>query len=376
MEWKQPYFLWNNKETFERGQGSNIQISENGLVLEEGKNAGSYYTRVCDSRQSSMEWDRIRILGDIPYPEDLQISIYTSDKDYILVKNASYNLRELLRNTSISTEQKDRLLEECRRKDLAYENNQLLQGITGRYFWMRLRIRRSGIQSPRIREMQVWFPRNSWISFLPELYQKQEDSFLKRFLGIVQSMYEDMNRKIEDIPGLYDAENTPSDLLVWLSQWLSIPDPYLWKEEQLRYLVRNGSALARLRGTVVYLREILQLYTGRTPYIVEYWQWAYEELDSRRRNAMERLYGSDSFCVTLVLSGEGLQDSVSLAVVERLVEHCSPAHLDIRIEMLQPCIFLGRHSYLGINSVLKDWSAARLDGQQFLPFVVLKKKEK
>lgn len=376
MEWKQPYFLWNNKETFERGQGSNIQISENGLVLEEGKNAGSYYTRVCDSRQSSMEWDRIRILGDIPYPEDLQISIYTSDKDYILVKNASYNLRELLRNTSISTEQKDRLLEECRRKDLAYENNQLLQGITGRYFWMRLRIRRSGIQSPRIREMQVWFPRNSWISFLPELYQKQEDSFLKRFLGIVQSMYEDMNRKIEDIPGLYDAENTPSNLLVWLSQWLSIPDPYLWKEEQLRYLVRNGSALARLRGTVVYLREILQLYTGRTPYIVEYWQWAYEELDSRRRNAMERLYGSDSFCVTLVLSGEGLQDSVSLAVVERLVEHCSPAHLDIRIEMLQPCIFLGRHSYLGINSVLKDWSAARLDGQQFLPFVVLKKKEK
>lgn len=376
MEWKQPYFLWNNKETFERGQGSNIQISENGLVLEEGKNAGSYYTRVCDSRQSSMEWDRIRILGDIPYPEDLQISIYTSDKDYILVKNASYNLRELLKNTSISTEQKDRLLEECRRKDLAYENNQLLQGINGRYFWMRLRIRRSGIQSPRIREMQVWFPRNSWISFLPELYQKQEDSFLKRFLGIVQSMYEDMNRKIEDIPGLYDAENTPSDLLVWLSQWLSIPDPYLWKEEQLRYLVRNGSALARLRGTVVYLREILQLYTGRTPYIVEYWQWAYEELDSRRRNAMERLYGSDSFCVTLVLSGEGLQDSVSLAVVERLVEHCSPAHLDIRIEILQPCIFLGRHSYLGINSVLKDWSAARLDGQQFLPFVVLKKKEK
>lgn len=376
MEWKQPYFLWNNKETFGRGQGSSIQISEKGLVLEGGKNRGSYYTRICDSRQSSMEWDRIRILGDIPYPEDLQISIYTCDRDDILVKNVRYNLRELLEDTSIPIEQKDRLLESCRRRDLAYEKNQLLQGITGRYLWLRLRFRRSGIQSPQIREMQVWFPRNSWVSFLPELYQKQEDSFLERFLGIVQSMYEDMNRKIEDIPGLYDAENTPSDLLVWLSQWLSIPDPYLWKEEQLRYLVRQGSSLAQLRGTVVYLREILQLYTGSTPYIVEYWQWAYEELDSRRRNAMEHLYGSDSFCVTVVLSGEGLQDSISLAVVERLVEHCSPAHLDIRIEILQSCIFLGRHSYLGINSVLKDWSAARLDGQQFLPFVVLKKKEK
>lgn len=376
MEWKQPYFLWNNREAFARGQGSGIQISEEGLALEKGQDTGSYYTRVCDSRQASMEWDRLRILGEIPYPEALRISIYTCDKTYIRVKNCQYDIRELLQDTSISMKQKDRLLECCRQTELFYEKNKLLEGIVGRYLWLRLEMNQSGIQSPRIHEIQIWFPRKSWTSFLPEMYQKQEDFFLERFLGIVQSMYEDMNRKIEDIPGLYYADSTPSDLLVWLSQWLSIPDPYLWKEEQLRYLIRHGSSLAQLRGTTVYLKEILRLYTGRAPYMIEYWQWAYEEMDSRRRNAMERLYGSDSFCVTLLFSGEEVQDSVSLAVIERLVEHCSPAHLNIRIEILQSGIFLGRHSYLGINSYLKDWGIAKLDGQQFLPFVVLKKKEK
>lgn len=376
MEWKQPYFLWNNKEAFARGQGSGIQISEAGLALEAGKDTGSYYTRVCDSRQTSMKWDRLQILGEIPYPEALRISVYTSDRDDIRIGNCQYDIRRLLRDASIPMEQKDRMLEGCRRSVLHYEKNQRLHGITGRYLWLRLEMNRVGRTPVQIRKLQIWFPPQSWTSFLPELYQKQEDSFLERFLGILQSMYEAMNRKLEDIPGLYYAESTPSELLVWLSQWLSIPDPYLWKEEQLRYLIRHGSFLAQIRGTTVYLKEILRLYTGREPYVIEYWQWAYEEMDSKKRNALEGLYGRDSFCVTLLFSEEEVPDSVSLAVLERLVRHCCPAHLDVRIEILQSCVFLGRHSYLGINSCLKDWEAARLDGRQFLPFAVLKKKEK
>lgn len=376
MEWKQPYFLWNNRETFARGQGSGILISEGGLVLEEGRDTGSYYTRVCDSRQTSMEWDRMQILGEIPYPEALRISVYTSDQEDIQVKNARYDIRELLQNTAVPMEQKNRILEGCRQRTLNYEKHQLLHGITGRYLWLRLEMNRFGMQPVRIQELQIWFPKKSWTSFLPELYQKREDSFLERFLEIFQSRYEAMNRKLEDIPGLYYADSTPSELLVWLSQWLSIPNPYLWKEEQLRYLIQQGSSLAQLRGTTVYLKEILRLYTGREPYIIEYWQWAYVEMDSRKRNVMEELYGRDSFCVTLLFSEEEVQDSMSLTVIEGLVQQCCPAHLDIRIEILQSWIFLGRHSYLGINSCLKEWEAARLDGRQFLPFAVLKEKEK
>lgn len=376
MEWKQPYFLWNNRETFARGQAVNLQISEEGLALSEGKETGSYFTRICDSRQADMEWDRLRIEGEIPYPKAIQISIYACNENSVIIRKHSYDLQELLCDPAFDMEEKERLLEQYKCRELFYEKEQPLQGVRGRYFWIRLRFHSSGTKSPQVHRIQVWFPKKSWCDFLPELYQMQENSFLERFLGIVQSMYEDMNRRIEEIPGLYYAETAPSELLVWLSQWLTLPEPYLWKEEQLRYLIRRGSELANLRGTAAYLREILWLYTGTEPYIIEYWQWAYEKMNRKRRNAMEQLYGSDSFCVTLVFPQQAVQNQASLAILERLVEQCSPAHLDIRIEILQPYIFLGRHSYLEINSYLKDWSAPVLDGQQFLPFVVLKEKEK
>ena len=45
------------------------------------------------------------------------------------------------------------------------------------------------------------------------------------------------------------------------------------------------------------------------------------------------------------------------------------------MEILQPYIFLSRNSYLGINSRLGVMGAVVLNGQNFLPFLVLKEKE-
>lgn len=374
MEWRQHYFLWNNRQGFQRGWGRNAQISEKGLTLGKDKNPGVYYTRICDSRQQGMEWDRILFKGEVLYPQDMHITIYTCEEPYIFVGKQRYDLHELIQDDAIPIPQKDFIMECCKRKEISYQNDQLLQGITGRYLWMRLKQDRMGGENPRICRIQVWFPKRSWTSFLPELYQIQETSFLDRFLRIFQSMYEDMNRKIEEIPGLYCAGNTPSELLIWLSQWISVEEPYLWSEKQLRYLLRHGMELSRLRGTTEYMRRILWLYTGSAPYIVEYWQWAYEEMDSRRKNVLEGLYGRDSFCAAVIIPEKSLRKRDSLAVLERLAEHCSPAHMDIRIEILQTHIFLDKHSYLGINSYLEGWSDAVLDEQGFLPFAVLREK--
>lgn len=376
MEWRQQYFLWNNRQNFQRGWGRNVQISEEGIALGRDGNPGIYYTRICDSRQQSMQWDRILLEGQVPYPQDMHITIYTCEEPYIFFRKQRYDLQELIKNDEISIEQKEFIMEDCKRKEFFYQRNQLLRGITGRYLWIRFEQEGMGKVNPCIWRIQVWFPQRSWSAFLPELYQKQGTSFLDCFLGIFQTMYEDMNRKIEEIPGLYCAGNAPSEWLVWLSQWLSVEEPYLWSEEQLRYLIRHAMELSGLRGTTEYMRRILWLYTGSAPYIVEYWQWAYEKMDSRRKNMLEELYGRDSFCAVVIIPEKALPKREDLAVLERLARHCSPAHMDVRIEILQTHIFLDKHSYLGINSYLEGWSETLLDGQKFLPFVVLKEKGK
>lgn len=376
MEWQQPYFIWNNKSAFERGQGDKIQISSQGITLAEAGEPGVYYTRICDSRREGMQWDRLLLQGDIRHPQQLHITVYSCETDVIVVGNKRYDLYEIMRDSSFTIEEKDRLFQSYKCLELDYMEYQLLHRVTGRFLWMRFQFYPMGGEIPQIYRIQVYFPKMSWTEYLPELYRKGGDSFLERYLEIFQTMYQEMNDSIQTLPELYAAGHLSSEWLVWLSQWLSIEDPYLWKEEQLRYLIQHGIELAMLRGTSEYMKRMIWLYTGRKPYIVEYWQWAYMERDSRNRKRMERLYGSDSFCVTVILEGQAVTDRRRMGGLKRLISHCSPAHIETRLEVLQPYIFLDQHSYLGINSCLGEWGDAVLDGQSFLPFVVLKNKEK
>jgi len=48
-----------------------------------------------------------------------------------------------------------------------------------------------------------------------------------------------------------------------------------------------------------------------------------------------------------------------------------PAHMECRIVALKPYIFLGQHSYLGINSVLGQYKAFQLDGLCAVPFSIV-----
>lgn len=358
MEWKQPYFLWNNRQTFERGYGRNIEIGSQGITLKQTEEPGIYYTRICDSRRAETEWDRLLLKGQVPYPEAMHISVYACEDLDALV------------------DQEQEKIEICKQAELTYKENQLLHNVRGRYFWLRIQMEQTGGRIPSLQRIQVYFPRQSWTFYLPELYQNQNNQFLERFLGIFQSMYEEMDQRIRSIPGLYYAETAPTESLVWLSQWLSIENPYLWKEQQLRYLINHGTELAGLRGTAEYLRRMLLLYTGSNPHIVEYWQWAYEDMDSSRRTMLEHLYGKDSFSVTVIFEDQVLSDQEQLEELERLLDQCSPAYMEVRLVVLQSRIFLGQHAYLGMNSRLDAWSVPVLNGQNFLPFVVGKEEDK
>ncbi len=359
MEWKQPYFLWNDRQSFERGEGKNIRITPQGITLREKEASGTYYTRICDSRRPEMEWDYLLLKGQVPYADAVHIAVFSSDDP-----------------EALTDEELESPIAVCKQAELTFRENQLLYGVKGRYIRLRIDLEQRDDKMPILQRIQLYFPRQSWTQFLPELYQNRDQQFLERFLRIFQTMYEDMDRKIREAPMLYYADTAPAKSLVWLSQWLSIENPFLWKEKQLRYLIQHGAELSGLRGTKEYLKRMLFLYTGSNPYIVEYWQWAYEDMDSRRRTILEQLYGKDSFCITVIFEHQVLSGQEQMEELERLLELCTPAHIEVQLVILQSRIFLDQHSYLGINSSLDAWSVPVLNGQNFLPFVVGKEEER
>ncbi len=384
MKREQQYFIWNHPRSFQQGAGENIQITEQGLTVSGNDSVsaairqaetGIYYTRLCDSRKEGTGWDRLLLEGVVSDPGDIRISVYTCESSWIFYQGKQVSIQEIIKSSAFSIKEKDRICQEYRRKELPYGRCQLLHDVTGRYLWLRVCLCPNGLQPVLLHRIQVFFPRMSWKMYLPEIYQTGDSSFLERYLEIFQTMYQEMDQRIGALPELYSPEESPAEWLVWLSQWISVENPYLWQEEQLRYLIRHGMELAGIRGTAAYLKRMLWLYTGTIPYVIEYCHWAYEEMEGSRRRTLEKLYGNNDYCITVILAEAAVEDRRKLRILERLIRLCSPAHLDTRMEILQPYIFLSRHSYLGINSRLGVMGAVVLNGQNFLPFLVLKEKE-
>lgn len=253
----------------------------------------------------------------------------------------------------------------------------LLHEVEGEYLWFRIRLISQGEAYPKITRIKIIFPKNTWLSYLPEVYQEDETgaSFVERYLGMFQSMYQDMSDKIYRIPEYMDPDAAHGPFLQWLGTWRSIEDSYIWKEDQLRYLIAHGVELYRKRGTVDYLKEMVQLYTGKPPYIVEYHQLEPYMGDHDYAERLMELYGKNSYIFTVIVDMDSHNINREYKILTRIIEQAKPAHIESNIIVLEPFIFLDKHSYLGINSVLGSYGAFVLDGQASIPFTALTARE-
>lgn len=215
----------------------------------------------------------------------------------------------------------------------------------------------------------VW--EDSWLSYLPDIYASrlQEDSFLYRFLKIFQSVYAEMEERIKNIPGILYSSCENVDCLRWLASWFDMENRYIWNEEQLSYLLENRSRLYSIRGTKAYLVEMIQLFTGCTPYVVEYYQLDSYKTDIRQTKLLEGMYGESAYIVTLVLPQYTVSGQRELTVLRRLIRACLPADMEYRLVILETYIFLDRYSYVGLNSRLGGRREAALDGTALTPYL-------
>ncbi len=220
-----------------------------------------------------------------------------------------------------------------------------------------------------------------WISYLPEIYdtyplslkgsreeQKDGDSFLRRYLGVFQQVYEEMTQRIDDMPHMLYPEHTGRDFLEWLAQWCGIENPEIWLDSQLRYLLLNQSRLSGIRGTRKYMEEMVRLYTGVVPYIVEYYQTAAYRTDIKKNRLLSRLYGSTPYEITVILKKQVIRSHQKMAVLHKIVEASAPAGIICRLIVLQPCIYLDKYSYIGVNSRLAGYGQIRLDDRGLFPY--------
>jgi phage tail-like protein len=154
-------------------------------------------------------------------------------------------------------------------------HSMLFRSQTKRYLWLKLTL--SGLASgsrAAVNSMRVYYPRLSYLRYLPDCYQENEVSkeFLERFLSLFETLFSGLEATIETIPEVFDPELTPGEFLDWLAQWLDLGIEEDWKPEVKRKLISNASSLYQKKGTPAALKDFIEIVTGRRPFIRESFQ--------------------------------------------------------------------------------------------------------
>ncbi|MDE5864072.1 MAG: hypothetical protein K2H34_06985 [Lachnospiraceae bacterium] len=313
-------------------------------------------TALLDSGEKQTCWSRLCVKQESAQNHIAGLRIFIAEEACLSYESRQWDIGSLIMNEDILIEDKLLMYAKYQVMELGDSSDYLLEGVTGRYMWLvAVNLPDNGIQ-PFLPEIQIFFQADSWLSLLPEIYRKhsKEDNFLFRYLSIFQWIYYDMSKKIEETPSMLYPPLADMETLEWLAGWFDIDDRMVWSREQMVYLIENGSRLCSIRGTREYIEEMIRLFTGYTPFIVEYYQTGGYKTDMRKTNLLEMLYGENAYVVTILLPQAAIGGRQEVAVLRRIIRSSAPADVDCRLVVLEPYIYLDYYSYIGINSWLSD----------------------
>lgn len=248
----------------------------------------------------------------------------------------------------------------------------------GRYIWARIDLVGSELTSPSVQSLRVDYPRISYLRYLPAVYQDDERGrdFLERFLSLFEALFAGVEAQVDHIARYFDPNSqlASGEFLRWLSTWLAISPDNNWDDAKLRNLVKRASQIYKYRGTRTAIEDMIEIFTGDRPYIVEHHQtscnaWFAKEIRPEFADVKalyERLYGTNPFCFCVLLKPFPVKTEEQRQAVLRILDFEKPAHTCAGLLTLQPWIQLDAHTYLGINTYLSQPSA-RVDLNSAMP---------
>jgi phage tail-like protein len=220
--------------------------------------------------------------------------------------------------------------------------------------------------------------RHQLADYLPAVYRRSEqlEDFLWAFETTLfrtpgkkeergredQERPKSLERRIDEIPSLFDPKDTPEEFLPWLAQWAALTMYQGTSESKCRRLIAEMIPLYRKRGTREYVEEVLQLYIDGKA-VVEEEDLPGLEVGVRSTVGRDTRLGEDPFRFRVQISFSPIPPSREerlrlVALVHTVVNLAKPAHTHYQLshnlaeEPMGLVIFV--RSTVGIDTLL--WS--------------------
>jgi phage tail-like protein len=331
---------------------------------------GVWLSRAFDSAEAETVWHKFTLDADIPDGTMLRISYFSSDSEWATIAGEAWKVDDWIARQDLPMSAKlDGLAAHWSPNTVVNPVDALFFGARGRYLWLKIEWIGSENLAPAIRRMRVYFPRISMLEYLPAVYREQEQSsdFLARYLSLFDTLFDSVEKQIDDMAKHFDPERVAGKQLRWLASWLGLSCDEHWSDEWVRRLIRAAPVLYRYRGTRRGIETLVETMTGRKPIIVEAFQFKAMREQGELKWLTDDLYGDNPFVFTVLMHQEQAASEKERELLRQLIEEFKPAYTQVQILWLQPWMYLDLHTYLGINTMLAEPSLLTLEPGRSMP---------
>lgn len=234
------------------------------------RETGFYYSKTLDSGIAGCRWHRLALDAEIPAGTTADVSFHASD-DGALKDLVDQALADPAKTVQDKAAFIDSVIPWAGPEKNAADL--LFRGRAGRYLWVKLSLATyDGKGRPAVRVMKIYYPRISYLRYLPATYQEDAVSrdFLERFLSLFESVFYDLEVDISKVTQYLDPDTTPPEFLRWLGLWVKMAIEEDWPEETKREFIRQAARLYTMKGTVEGLSRFVEILTGKAPVILEH----------------------------------------------------------------------------------------------------------
>lgn len=354
--------------SLKKGQYEGMKLNKDYSLSASGGGSCLYIAPVFDSGERENTWQSLRIEGTF-HDCRLEVIAAASEQDY----------SRMLEDSQTALSEKEELIRSLDGVRKVNATDLLLTSLSGRYLYLLFKVSGQMECDFNIRMATVEFPKNSFLEYFPEVYQTRDD-FFERYISIFQSMYLDVERRIDKLPMRLDYEKAEYEDLLQLAEWIGMDEVIVQEAvregdvQKLRRLIAHANEIQSGKGTKKALKLVLQILYGENIQLLEYFKW-YEYLEHRPQELVlyQKLYGQDSFSLTILVEEKDGREftEAERKSMHRVVTRMLPFGMNCNLIFLRSSCHMDTHCYLDHNSQLASLAAANTNGMELYGNVVL-----
>lgn len=368
MEKDRMYITLNRNREWKRSLLLNLQLGDNQLVFSERPEnqqgmlaTGVIITGSIDSTEQDFQWDSIRIEAELPENSLIKVSCFANDSREVLLGDNSVNLDEYLKDARVDVISGLTTLNSLFKQAFTGSTDGLLR-VSGRYLWLKLEFLVPQPDLFCLRKIKLLLTDEKIIQYLPEIYRdgKEHNDFSWRFMEIFDSIFFDIEENVNRMPEKLDYTQTKGEMLRYLASWVSIQEAQSLGDEELKEriaaIIPEYSAIGTKPGIEKFVERELKV----RPRIIEFFNYKQMLYEGRDKELYEELFGTNPYKFFILLPADVFNRQTIDSFLKKLKSNI-PAYTEMEIVFLKRSIILGKHTYLGINSMVGEYNYVSID---------------